>query len=175
MKQILNGKWEKKEMSINNIKKLSLNPHFYSLLMRSFLSGYEKPCDIKLPFMAIPILLYAESREKLINANKRSRIDTLFQSYQVVEESRISGKTRLSGYIDRYNSLKPYCKEAIIILSSEEKIVFNDYKIVLIKRIDYKDYAGTIKDWIKCAFYLGVVFAKTTEEHLSFFLGVDTK
>ena len=162
-------------MSINNIKKLSLNPHFYSLLMRSFLSGYEKPCDIKLPFMAIPILLYAESREKLINANKRSRIDTLFQSYQVVEESRISGKTRLSGYIDRYNSLKPYCKEAIIILSSEEKIVFNDYKIVLIKRIDYKDYAGTIKDWIKCAFYLGVMFAKTTEEHLSFFLGVDTK
>ena len=97
-------------MGINNIKKLSLNPHFYSLLMRSFLSGYEKPCDIKLPFMAIPILLYAESREKLINANKRSRIDTLFQSHQVVEESRISGKTRLSGYIDRYNSLKPYCK-----------------------------------------------------------------
>ena len=175
MKQILNGKWEKKEMSINNIKKLSLNPHFYSLLMRSFLSGYEKPCDIKLPFMAIPILLYAESREKLINANKRSRIDTLFQSHQVVEESRISGKTRLSGYVDRYKSLKSYCKEAIIILSSEEKIVFNDYKIVLIKRIDYKDYEGTIKDWIKCAFYLGVVFAKTTEEHLSFFLGVDTK
>ena len=48
-------------MSINNIKKLSMNPHFYSLLMQSFLSGYEKPCEIKLPFMAIPILLYAES------------------------------------------------------------------------------------------------------------------
>ena len=42
-------------MSINNIKKLSMNPHFYSLLMQSFLSGYEKPCEIKLPFMAIPI------------------------------------------------------------------------------------------------------------------------
>ena len=47
-------------MSINNIKKLSMNPHFYSLLMQSFLSGYEKPCEIKLPFMAIPILLYAK-------------------------------------------------------------------------------------------------------------------
>ena len=55
-----------------------MNPHFYSLLMQSFLSGYEKPCEIKLPFMAIPILLYAESREKLVNANRRSRIDTLF-------------------------------------------------------------------------------------------------
>lgn len=41
---------------INNIKKLSMNPHFYSLLMQSFLSGYEKPCEIKLPFMAIPII-----------------------------------------------------------------------------------------------------------------------
>ena len=133
-------------MSINNIKKLSMNPHFYSLLMQSFLSGYEKPCEIKLPFMAIPILLYAESREKLVNANRRSRIDTLFQSPQIIDERKISGKTRLSGYIDRYNSLKPYCKEAIII-----------------------------KDWIKCAFYLGVVFSKTTEDHLSFFLGVDTK
>ena len=71
-------------MSINNIKKLSMNPHFYSLLMQSFLSGYEKPCEIKLPFMAIPILLYAESREKLVNANRRSRIDTLFQSPQII-------------------------------------------------------------------------------------------
>lgn len=162
-------------MSINNIKKLSMNPHFYSLLIQSFLSGYEKPCEIKLPFMAIPILLYSESREKLVNANKRSRIDTLFQSSQVIEDNKISGRTRLSGYIDRYNSLKQYCKEALIILSSEDKIVLDDYKIILTRKIDYKKFEGTIKDWIKCAFYLGVVFSKTTDEHLSFFLGVDTK
>lgn len=52
-----------------------MNPHFYSLLMQSFLSGYEKPCEIKLPFMAIPILLYAESREKLVNANRRYMVN----------------------------------------------------------------------------------------------------
>ncbi len=162
-------------MSINNIKKLSMNPHFYSLLIQSFLSGYEKPCEIKLPFMAIPILLYAESREKLVTANTRSRLDTLFQSPQIVEESKISGKTRLSGYVDRYNSLKPYCKEAIIILSSEDKMVIDNHKIVLIQKVNYKNFEGTIRDWIRCAYYLGVVFSKTTEEHLSFFLGVDTK
>lgn len=98
-----------------------------------------------------------------------------FDTGNLQNESKISGKTRLSGYIDRYNSLKPYCKEAIIILSSEGKIAFNNHKIVLIKKIDYKDFEGAIKDWIKCAFYLGVVFSKTTEDHLSFFLGVDTK
>ena len=99
----------------------------------------------------------------------------MFQSPQIVDESRISGKTRLSGYVDRYNSLKPYCKKAIIILSSEEKIAVSNQKIVLIKKVNYKDFEGAIKDWIKCAFYLGVVFSKTTEDHLSFFLGVDSK
>lgn len=162
-------------MSISKIKILSMNPHFYSLLIQGFLSGYEKPCEIKLPFMAIPILLYSESREKLANANKRSRIDTLFQSPLIIEESKISGKTRLSGYINRYNLFKPYCKKAIIILSSEEKIAINNHKIVLIKKIDYRDYDGVVKNLIKCAFYLGVVFSKTTEDHLSFFLGVNVK
>ena len=150
-----------------------MNPHFYSLLIQSFLSGYEKPCEIKLTFMAIPILLYAESREKLINANKRSRIDTLFQSSQTIGENKISGKTRLSGYVDRYNLLKQYCKEAIIILSSEKKIVLKDHKIFLIQKNDYKNFNGNIREWIRCAFYLGVVFSKATEDHLSFFLGVD--
>lgn len=162
-------------MSINNIKILSMNSHFYSLLMQSFLSGYEKPCEIKLPFMAIPILLYAESREKLVKANRRSRIDTLFQSPQIIEGNKISGRIRLSGFLDRYNSFKPFCKEAIIILSSEEKIALINHKIVLLKNIDYKDFEGTIREWIRCAFYLGVVFSQTTKDHLSFFLGVDAK
>lgn len=162
-------------MGINNIRKLSMNPHFYSLLIQSFLSGYDKPCEIRLPFMAIPILLYAESREKLVTANRRSRVDTLFQAQQVVGESKISGRTRLSGYVNRYDMLKPYCKEALIILSSEDKIVIDNHKIVLTRKIDYKNFEGAIKEWVKCAFYLGVVFAKTTQEHLSFFLGVDAK
>lgn len=88
-------------MSINKIKTLTMNPHFFSLLMQSFLSGYGKPCEIKLACMAIPILLYVESREKLVNANRRSRIDTLFQSPQIIEDNRISGKIRLSGFLDR--------------------------------------------------------------------------
>lgn len=163
-------------MSMNNIKILSMNPHFYALLIQGFLTGYEKPCEIKLPFMALPILLYAESREKLVNANIRSRIDTLFQSPQIIEESKISGKTRLSGYLDRYNSLKPFCKEALIILSSEDKLIISEHKIRLTQKVDYKNIQNTmVRDWVKCAFYLGVVFSKTTEDHLSYYLGVDVK
>lgn len=162
-------------MSIKHIKNISMNPHFYAFLMQCFLSGYGKPCDIKSPFVAVPILLYSESREKLVNANKKSRIETLFESPKMVEDSLISGKTRFSGYLERYNYLQSHCKKAMIILASEDKIIIEKKKIILIKEIDYRKFSGAIRDWAKCAYYLGILFAKTTEEHLNYFLGVDTK
>ena len=161
-------------MSIENIKRLSMNTHFYSLLVQSFLTGYEKPCELKLVFMALPILIHKESREKLWNANIKSRIDTLFQSDQVVGDSKISGRTRLTGYIDRYNALKPYSKESIIILFSENKVfINNEHKLIVVERIDYKSFSGIVKNWVKCAYYLGIIFSKTTDDHLSYFLGVE--
>ena len=175
MKLILDGKSKDIRMSISNLKRLSMNPHVYSLLIQSFLSGYEKPCEIKLPFMALPILLYADSRDVLVTANRKSRIETLFQSFQTIGEEKISGKTRLTGYLDRYNLVKPYCKEAIFILSSENKIIIDNFIITLIQRLDFKKFKGTIRNWLRSAFYLGVVFGKTNEDHLSFFLGVDLK
>lgn len=153
-----------------------MNTHFYSLLIQSFLTGYEKPCELKLVFMALPILIHKESREKLCNANIKSRIDTLFQSEQVVGNSKISGRTRLTGYIDRYNALKPYSKESVIILCSENKVVINsEHKFIVVKKIDYKSFSGIVKNWVKCAYYLGIIFSKTTDEHLSYFLGVESK
>lgn len=163
-------------MSIENIKRLSMNTHFYSLLIQSFLTGYEKTCELKLVFMALPILIHKESREKLCNANIKSRIDTLFQSEQVVGNSKISGRTRLTGYIDRYNTLKPYSKESIIILCSENKVVINnEHKLIVVKKIDYKSFSGIVKNWVKCAYYLGIIFSKTTDDHLSYFLGVESE
>lgn len=153
-----------------------MNTHFYSLLVQSFLTGYEKPCELKLVFMALPILIHKESREKLCNANIKSRIDTLFQSYQVVGDSKISGRTRLTGYIDRYNALKPYSKESVIILYSENKVVINnEHKLIVVKKIDYKSFSGIVKNWVKCAYYLGIIFSKTTYDHLSYFLGVESE
>lgn len=153
-----------------------MNTHFYSLLIQSFLTGYEKPCELKLVFMALPILIHKESREKLCNANIKSRIDTLFQSEQVVGNSKISGRTRLTGYIDRYNALKPYSKESIIILCSENKVVINnEHKLIVVKKIDYKGFSGIVKNWVKCAYYLGIIFSKTTDDHLSYFLGVESE
>lgn len=123
--------------------------------------------------MSIPILLYSDSRDKLKNANKASRMDTLYNSPLVVREISISGKTRLSGFLERYDYLKPYCKEALIILASEKKLAIEGKNLVLLQKLDYKKFNGNVKEWMRCAFYLGVIFSKTTVDHLSYFLGIE--
>ena len=118
-------------MSISQIKRLSMNEHYYALLLQCFLTGYRRPCPIKIAFMSLPILMYSESREKLRGARKTSRIDTIFSGKQVIQGEDISGKERLSGFTQRYDILLPYEKKAIIILSSEGKVTITGQEIIL--------------------------------------------
>lgn len=161
-------------MSIEHIQTLSMNPHFYGLLLQGFLSGYDKPCEVRLVFMALPILLYSESRKKLANANSRSRMESLFNtSDSLGNDMKISGKVKLSGYLKRFEELNPFSKKALIILYSEQKVVLKENKIFLIEPIKFLDFDNTIREWMRAAHYLGVVFAKSNEDHLNYFLGVD--
>ena len=100
-------------------------------------------------------------------------MDTLFETTREIEQERISGKTRLAGYIARYNKFKSYCKEAIIILSSIGEIEIKGNKIELKQKEAYTKYKGTVRDWMRSAYYLGMLFSKTTHEQLSYYLGVD--
>ena len=65
-----------------------MNPHFYSLLIQGFISGYDSPCDLKLSFYVLPILLNKDSREKLKTANRKSRIETLYESKLEIFETK---------------------------------------------------------------------------------------
>lgn len=121
----------------------------------------------------MPMLFSEGTREKFVKATKRSRMDSLFESPQIVEENKITGKSRLSGFRDRYKSLEPISKESLIILFSENKVIIEKDKIILLQEIDYTKYKGSVREWYKAAYYLGVVFAKETNEHLSYYLGVD--
>ena len=161
-------------MSIENIQILSLNPHFHGFLLQLFLSGYNKPCEIRLAFMALPILMYSESRKKLASAKSTSKMETLFNKPEILENDvKISGKVKLSGYMERYHQIVPLSKKALIILYSKRKIVLNQDKIVLIESQKYSQFEGSIREWAKAAYYLGVIFSKTNEDHLNYFLGVD--
>ncbi|PKM67315.1 MAG: hypothetical protein CVU95_07765 [Firmicutes bacterium HGW-Firmicutes-2] len=161
-------------MSVEHIQTLCMNPHFYGLLIQGFLSGYSKPCETRLVFMALPILMYSESRKKLSNANNRSKMETLFNSTDKLENNtKISGKVKLSGYLNRYEELKSWSKKSIIILYTEKKILFHEKSIVLVEPIKHLEYEDTVREWIKAAYYLGVVFSKSDEDHLNYFLGVE--
>lgn len=160
-------------MSISQIKRLSTNEHYYALLLQCFLTGYGSPCPIKVAFMSLPILMYSESREKLKVARKTSRIDTIFSEKQVIQGEDISGRERLSGFTQRYDILLPYEKKAIIILSSEGKVTITRQEIILLKDENYQVYSGEVKEWLRSAFYLGVILSKTTYEHLAYYLGVE--
>src|SRR5690625_72047 len=135
-------------MSIKNIRALSMNSHFFSVLLQGFLTGYNKPCEIRLIFMALPILLHSESRKKLASAKSTSRMETLFNKPERLENNiNISGKVKLAGYVRRYNELKIFSKKALVILYSKKKIVLNEKKIILIEPIKYLDYDGSIREW----------------------------
>ncbi|WEV08848.1 three component ABC system middle component [Clostridium perfringens] len=149
-------------MSIKNIEILSMNSHFYALLFRAFLSGYDKPCEIRILFMALPILLYSDSRKKLLSVNKTSRIESLFNKPKDMENNeKISGKSDLAGYIKRFEDVKGLSKKAIIILYSQDKISLEENKVFLISDpINHLNYKGEIKNWIRAAYYLGIIFSK---------------
>lgn len=161
-------------MSLKNIETLSLNPHFFKHLIICFLSGYGKSCDLKLVFMVLPILLYAPSREKLASAKSTSRLESLFRAQVEFDENiKLSGKTRLSGFLSRYEMLQPATKKAIIILHNQGFISIDGRYIATNKTISYKDFNKSISNWMKAAYYLGIVFSKSTEDHITYFLGVE--
>lgn len=50
--------------------------------------------------------------------------------------------------------LLPYCKKAVIILSSEGKASITGREISLLKTLDYNAYTGEVREWLRCTFYL---------------------
>ena len=160
-------------MSIKNIETLPLNPHFFKKLIAAFLTGYGKSCDLKLVFMVLPILLYAPSREKLENANSRSKLESLFNTKFEIEDQNISGKTRLSGFFSRYKMLGDATKKTIIILHSQGDIKISGTLISVTRAVDYSTYKNKIRTWMKAAHYLGVIFSNDEIEHISYFLGAE--
>ncbi len=162
-------------MSIRNIRTLSLNPHFYAILLCSFLSGYGRKCEVKALYMALPLLLRSDSREKLLHANTSSKFCTLFGKNHGKGENHISEKSRLSDFCDSYDLYQSHCSDAIIILSSEGRIMLQGRYITLLENVDYKNYKGSVKDFMRCAYYLGIIFASSSFDEISYYLGVECK
>ena len=151
-------------MSIENIKVLSNNSHFSALLLQSFLSGYDNYCEISLLEIVLPILFNVNARKKLEKANIKSSVNSLFLFPQ--QGAQLSGQANLAGFWVRFGLLEKNVKHAIIILASEDKIALNNACIELKQRIQYEDYSDHVRLWLRCAYYLGVVLSKASNEEI---------
>ena len=160
-------------VNYNNMKLLAMNPHFYALLIQGFLSGYGSPCEIKFAFIAITILINADTRKPLKTANRNSRFETLYSSGRTFYEESVSGKALFAGFAVQYHTISPYVRKAIIILCSEGKASLSGNTLVCSSSVDFHDYAEPTKAWIRSAFYLGKVMQKSSKATISLYCGVE--
>ena len=145
------------------------------MLIQSFLTGYARECEFNLALFVIPILQYKNTRNVLKTANARSRIDTIFASGDHFGKTEISGASKFAGFFERVAFFESYSKEAIIILFNEKKIQMKNSKILLCQEFDYKkciegDKEEPIKIWLRCAYYLGHIFSKSSKFDIISFL-----
>lgn len=163
-------------MSVELLGTLSLNPFLMQGILQNFLQGYGGEADFDIVFYVLPIILYKESRDKLVTANIKCRVDTLFGSKEKLEydsKNKISSMTRLGGFTERFHKLQKLTKQTIIVLCNEGKIKLGE-KIMLLRQDKYSNYNGgkEYKTTLRAAYYLGVMFANTPIELLNDYLGV---
>lgn len=160
-------------MSIEDLNILTKNPFFYSGIVQCFLTGYGRPCDIDIVFHILPVILYKDSRSKLLSANKTSTLFSLFGKstiMEVVESNSISGKASFSGYTTRLHMMEKDTKNALIILVNENKIELG-HRIKLLKKLDYRNGPTSAMAWLRSAHYFGVIFSKIDLSDFELFIG----
>lgn len=114
--------------------------------------------------VALPLLYNANIREKLLKANKTSSPQTLFLYPQ--QGKNLSGQANLAGFWNTYDVLEKLIKQSIIILYSKKKIVLDKKLILLKEEVDYKKFKNNMHDWLRTAYYLGIILEKATVEDL---------
>lgn len=164
-------------MSIECIQVLSMNPHFIARLIQSFLTGYGETCSIQDVSLCIPILYHEPARDKLVKARSDSRFESLFNHKIPLSNDRfLSGPSQLAGFYARYQFLLPKVKQAIIVGCADDILVLcGDHYLRYTKVIRHTDkgLSASVAQWVKAAYYLGILFKKSTPEQISHFLEVD--
>lgn len=162
-------------MRIEAIEALSLSPHFLAKLIQGFLTGYDKPCDFKMVFIAMPILMHEQSRKKLLTAKSSSRLDSLYGANITISAStKISGASHLAGYSERYQMLLPHVKQAIIVAYNKCDVLLNDRHLLICNQtLSYSTVPPVMAPWIRSSNYLGKILQKASYDQISYYMGVD--
>lgn len=158
-------------MKNEHIKIISMNSHFYALIIQTFLTGYKKDCSLEMLYNVLPFITYIDLRTPLINANSKSSLYSVYSdSKNHLGKNRLSSKVRKIDFRRRYYTLKPYLGKALIVLYSNKKIILIKNRIKLLEEVKYQKYDIELRNWLKASYYLGSIFNKISIKELKYFL-----
>jgi hypothetical protein len=137
-------------MNESIIHRVNVNPFFGSLIQQSFAKGYNQDkISILILDLALPIILYAPLRLKLMSINSNKMLSDF------VKENEID----FLGLQERVWEMKKTSRQSVIILHNEQKAIVGS-DVIFTSFIDYEDYNADMKGYLRAAYYLGLVFTK---------------
>ncbi|WIM38689.1 DUF6521 family protein [Paenibacillus sp. PK4536] len=153
---------------IDHIQNITYNPFFTSKIIHAFLTGYgEAEIPYNIIYIVLPIVYYLPSRKLLIVAKNTSTLRSLF-----VDD--IAKSIALGGLQNRILYFSDITNHSIIVAANEGKIQLNENGcIVLSKKLDYKKVMNrNVREFLRAAYYLGVICSKMNISYVYRLLGV---
>ena len=154
-------------MKPKDVNNLLFNPQWTSKLLHYFISGTKNTKNQGLKFEIIyyvlPFIFDDVIFNKLVGANSKSTINTLFKSAEL--------KNRLIPINKRVEAFKIITNQAIIYLGNKNNLTLGSF-IELDKTIHYRNEDNAIiKKYVKAAYNLGVIISK--ENYIIFFTKIN--
>jgi hypothetical protein len=148
-------------MSIKHIETLMFNPIFFSKIIQSFITGYNKEVDLKTIFYVLPIVMYKDARIRLNSVRCDSTLYSIFDREKKFDEYGVefNSKFCLNQIAGLFNDYATFTKQSIIILSSQNKINLHK-NIILQESFNYRKTPEKIREYFKAAHCLGMILTK---------------
>lgn len=153
-------------MKISQLANAIYSPPWVAELLQYFLSGAQsvksEGIKLELIYMVLPFIFDKVTRDRLITSNVRSNINKIF-----FNKTSLELKNALVDKNSQYLNFKYVTQRGLIYLGNYNQIKIDKY-ISVSNPLKYKNITDSKKDYIKAAYYLGILLAK--EEYLNVFL-----
>jgi len=138
------------------IHKLNVNPFLNGLIIQAFYLGYKKTeCSLLMHYVILPIILNGDLRQTLMSSNKNLSID------EFVHRNKID----LINLQDNLWKSRDMTNEALIVLHNNGQIKLSSI-IQINETVNYVNYNQDLKQYLRSATYLGILFSNESIENI---------
>jgi hypothetical protein len=139
-----------------HIQKVNVNPFLGGLILKAFFKGYNNSkCSLLMMYLVLPAILYSDTREILSKLTTKNSLQAAIKV----------NKVAFIGFQERVWAMRKLTHLSLINLDSKKDISFGAM-IQVINALDYSKYEEDIRNYLKAAHYLGVLFAKEDIENI---------